>query len=127
MADLVKQNTGVVPLNEVSFYWIIVQLDCKPEIDGMQDYVVAVHWRYGIQYQEIKTDTYGVQSFQVNEGSTFIPYEDLTEDIVIGWLEGSLNVPAMQESLIKQLEEILNPPIIYPPLPWATPTDNAVN
>jgi hypothetical protein len=114
-------------MNDVTYYWIIVQLDCKPEIDGMQDYVVAVHWRYGIQQGDIKTDIYGVQQFQVNEGSTFIPYEDLTEDVVIGWLEGSLDVPAMQESLAKQLEEIINPPIIYPPLPWATPTDNAVN
>ena len=100
-----------------SYYWIIVQLDCKPELEGMQDYVVAVHWRYGIESGEIKTDIYGVQSFEVAEGSEFIPYNELTEEIVIGWLE-SLDIPTMQTNLAKQLEDIINPPIIYPPLPW---------
>lgn len=101
-----------------TYYWIIVQLDCKPELEGMQDYVVAVHWRYGIEQGEYKTDTYGVQSFQVTEGSTFIPYEELTEEIVIGWLTDSLDVETMQNNLQIALNDLINPPIIYPPLPW---------
>jgi len=38
--------------------------------------------------------------------------------IVIGWLESTLDVPAMQTSLDNQLENIINPPIVSPPLPW---------
>ena len=101
------------------YSWIIVQLDCATHIPEVQDYVVTTHWRYGVSNGTIYTDMYGATGFTVNpEQSNFIPYEDLTEDDVIGWLESTLDVPTMQVSLATQLENIINPPIISPPLPW---------
>lgn len=106
-------------MTTLSYSWTIVQLDCKASIDGFTDYVVTAHWRYGVSNGTIYTDMYGATSFTVDpEQPNFIPYEDLTEDDVIGWLESSLDVPAMQVSLATQLENIINPPIISPPLPW---------
>lgn len=102
----------------MEYNWIISQLDCKPEIDGMQNYVVAVHWRYVATQDEYSCDVYGVQSFEVNEGANFIPYEDLTKAIIVGWLESTLDVVAMQDSLANQIADLINPPIIHPPLPF---------
>jgi hypothetical protein len=53
----------------------------------------------------------------------------LTEEIVIGWLEDSLDIPQLQESLAQSIEDLVNPPIIVLPLPWVNPepTEPIVN
>ena len=51
-------------------------------------------------------------------GEDFIPYEDLTKDQVCGWLESTLDVDAMEESLDKQLELLINPVNVVLPPPF---------
>ena len=118
---------ALVKTDNIVFNWIISQLDCKPNIDGFQDYVVVCHWRYGATYENLYTDIYGACPFTVDpENPDFTPYAELTEDQVIGWLESSLDVLSMQEQLAKSIEELINPPIISPPLPWSVPPENNV-
>jgi len=88
----------------------------------------VVNWRYrGTLPNEdpnktISVDQYGQQTFQVNpEQSDYVPFEDLTPEIVIGWL--NLDEQAMQLAITKQIEEIVNPPIVYPPVPWENTTN----
>jgi hypothetical protein len=112
-------TNDIVDLNNITYQWVIVQLDCKPSLDGLQDYVVTCHWRYNAKYQDVLVDIYGACSFNENpEQDNFIPYEDLQESDVIGWLESTLDISAMQSSLDTQIENVLNPPIVSPPLPW---------
>jgi len=102
-----------------TFKWTIVQLDCSTTIPEVQDYVVTAHWRYGITDGTISTDMYGATSFPVDpEKPNFVPFAELQESDVIGWLESELDVDAMQTSLTTQLDNIINPPIVSPPLPW---------
>jgi hypothetical protein len=104
-----------------TYSWVIVQLDCSTNIPEVQDYVVTAHWRYGISNGSISTDMYGSTGFSINpKKPNFIPFEDLTENDVISWLEDSLDVPSMQSTLDTQLENIINPPIIVLPLPWVS-------
>lgn len=111
-------NYRNVTPSECTFAWIIVQLDCAPSYEGMQDYVVKAHWRYGAQFESYFTDMYGEQSFTEVSGPDFTPYADLTESQVIGWLEGALDVPAMQAQLAQSIENMVNPPVVVLPLPW---------
>lgn len=112
-----------------NYIWDSGSLGAVPEIDGKQDYVVVVNWRYRGTCpdsrdvnNDIMVDQYGQQSFQVNpDHGNYIPYDELTPDVVIGWL--NLDETAMQEAIAKQIESILNPPIVYPPIPW----DNSSN
>jgi hypothetical protein len=114
-----------------SYIWDDDSLGAIPEIDGKADYVVIVNWRYRATYvkedqTEIIKDDYGQETLKVNEEQTdFIPFNELTSEIVEGWL--NQDIQAMQEKLALEIEKVINPPIVYPPLPWATPTDNAVN
>lgn len=108
---------------EYSYVWDANSLGAVPEIDGMQDYVVVVNWRYrGTVPQpdandDIMVDQYGQQTFQVKpDQPDYVPFNELTQEIVIGWL--NLDEEAMQLAISKQIEAILNPPIIFPPLPW---------
>lgn len=105
--------------SEITYQWIIVQLDCKPSVDGLQDYVVVCHYRYNGTYENIVKEVYGTCSFEVDpEKPNYIPYADLTEDDIIGWLEASLDVDALQNNIATQIEDVLNPPIVVLPLPW---------
>ena len=49
--------------------------------------------------------------------TNFIPYADLTYDIVSGWLDNSIDVTALDLNLDQQIENQVNPPIVVLPLP----------
>ena len=114
-------NYRNVTPSDCTFKWQIVQLDSAPSYEGLQDYVVNVHWRYGAQFESYFTDMYGSQSYAEVAGPNFTPYADLTESQIIGWLEGSLDVPQMQTQLAQTIENMINPPIVVLPLPWESP------
>lgn len=107
-----------------TYQWTISALDCKPQEDGKTDVVVTAHWRVDATDGTYNAGVYGTQTFTLTGEGTFTPFEDLTEDQVVGWVQESMGidaVTALQENLDKQIENQINPPIVTPPLPWATP------
>jgi len=103
--------------------WVVSQLDCLPEDGNLKDFVVVCHWRRQateiVGDKEYNADVYSTQSFSSEDVANFIPYEDLTFDIVCGWLESSMDVAAIDANLDTQIANLISPPIISPPLPWA--------
>jgi hypothetical protein len=74
-----------------------------------------VHYRY-TGSEESGGETYsstniGTQSYTYAAGDPFIPYEDTEafENVVIGWLENSLDVSAMQASIAANIESQITP------------------
>jgi len=106
-------------------YWYINQLDCVPQDGDLKDFVVVAHWNRNaketINDKEYLANVYGSQSFSKDDVANFIPYEDLTYDIVCGWLDASLDVEALDLNLDAQIENQVNPPIISLPLPFSNP------
>lgn len=111
-------NYRTIKTTDLSFEWVISQMQCYPSYEGEKDFVVYVHWRRNATFEQYVADVYGCQTYSQKEGDTYIPYADLTFDIVCGWLEESLDVPALDINLAKQIEDLVNPPIITLPLPW---------
>lgn len=106
-------------------YWFINQLDCVPQDGTLTDFVVVAHWNRNaketINGVEYFASVYGAQSFSKDDVTNFIPYEDLTYDIVCGWLDASLDVEALDLNLDAQIENQVNPPLIVLPLPFSNP------
>ncbi len=111
-------NYRTIKTTDLSFEWVINQMQCYPSFEGETDFVVYVHWRRNATFEQYFADVYGCQTYSQKEGDTYIPYEDLTFDIVCSWLEESLDVPALDINLTKKIEDLINPPIITLPLPW---------
>jgi hypothetical protein len=74
-----------------------------------------VHYTYtgseesgGITYSDTN---FGTQSYTYVAGEPFVPYEDTEafEAVVIGWLEDSLDVPAMQASIAATIQSEITP------------------
>lgn len=97
--------------------WKIDRLDCYPEYEGQQNVVTTAHW----ELTEDAARVYGTAVFTLNPEADFIPFEELTEATVIGWVQavlGEETVAAYEAAITAQLEAIANPPIITPALPW---------
>jgi len=100
-------------------------MESLPTDGDLKDFVINVHWRRlaketinGVEYF---ASVYGAQSFSKDDVTNFIPYEDLTYDIVCGWLDNSIDVEALDLNLDAQIENQVNPPIVVLPLPFTNP------
>ncbi len=110
--------------------WNISQLDCLPQSPEGADYVVTAHWQCmgseesgGLNYS---SQVYGTCSFSVVQGESFTPYEDLTQDQVLGWIwANGVDKAATEAAVQQQIDNAINPPIVSPPLPWAPPVPPA--
>ena len=111
------------------FKFVISQLNCAVESEGLPDVIQIIHWRYqATQLDGDKTwfaETYDTASVGQPNPQNFVPYEDVTEAEVISWLEAVLPVDAMQASLEANIALQITPKEVTLPLPWA-PSENNV-
>lgn len=101
--------------------WKIEQLE-RLTADGV---VTTVHWRVLANDGVNNATVYG--SLGVTAGETVIPFEELTEEVVIGWVKDSLGeetVAAHEAALTAQLAA-LAAPVTASGLPW-TPVEPSV-
>jgi hypothetical protein len=86
------------------------------------DFVCMVRWSYvGVDAPYVASIS-NVSKFQKQIG-TFTPYEDLTKEQVIGWIQeelGPVTIGNMQSSINGAIETQKNPPQAPQPqpLPW---------
>ena len=99
----------------ITYKWGINQMNAHIEQFGEQNVIFTVHWTYSGS-EEVDTQTYigseiGAQSFTYVAGEPFIPYANTEafEAIVIGWLEGALDIPAMKANIASQIQKQITP------------------
>ena len=99
----------------ITYKWSINQMNAHIEAEGEQNVIFTVHWTYtGSEESDGKTyqaSSIGAQSFTYIKGEPFIPYENnkAFEDVVIGWLEGALDMNSMRASLVAQIQKQITP------------------
>ena len=102
--------------------WNVVQMDAYPEEDGETDVVFNVHWTLTGTDGTYAGGVYGTQGVTVDPAEPFTPYEDLTLDQVVGWVQdamGAEQVAAYEANVAEQIANQINPPVVTPPLPWS--------
>lgn len=107
-----------------AYTWAVAQMDCYPEEDGETDVVFNVHWTLAGAEAGFTGYVYGTQGVSLDPAATFTPYADLTEAQVIGWVQaamGAEQVAAYEANVSEQINDQIVPPVVAPPLPWATP------
>jgi len=108
-------------MNTISLSWIIERLLVKPTEGTLTDVVITADWRCNGTQESFSGTCYGSASFAPPSGS-FTPYEDLTQDQVLGWCFASgVDQKAIEANVTAQIENQINPPVIAPPLPWVPP------
>jgi hypothetical protein len=119
--------------NNMAFTWVISQLDSIPSLDGMDKVISTIHYRAQKVHTEtifdaetetssekdlFTADTYGALSVDAPHEASFTPYDEVTKEMVEGWLTAGLDSEAIEANLDAQIENFLNPPIVAYPLPW---------
>jgi hypothetical protein len=103
----------------ITYTWGILQLDCAPSENGLTDVVKIIHWGLtGIDENGTTASMSNSYPLPSPTPESFTDYSTLTEETVIGWLEGNLDVGYLQTYLANEIATKYNPPITPLPLPW---------
>jgi hypothetical protein len=82
-------------------------------------FVVVVHYNVSATDGTYQASTYGTTSYTQTPGETYIPYEDLTQAVVVGWVQEALGKDTVEASLQDQIDALKNP-VQQSGLPWVT-------
>jgi len=113
----------------ITISWIIERLLVKPTEGSLTDVVITADWRCngtettgtGDDEKTYSGTCYGSSSF-APPSENFTPYDQLTQDQVLGWCyENGVNKTAIEANVTQQINDQINPPVIAPPLPWLPP------
>jgi len=96
-----------------TYTWAIASCE-RTTADGI---VYVVHWTVAANDGTYASSAYGSIGLEQPEGDV-IPYADLTPEIVIGWTQDKLDVPAIEAALQAQLDEQAAPTKAAG-VPWA--------
>lgn len=111
----------------ITYTWKVTDMKVRSkDIDGTiyDETVVQTYWEKTGTDENGNTGMFaGATPFDYNpESSTFIPFSDLTEEIIIGWIQSVVvgrYEDHINEQIQKEIDEKANP-IIEPILPWAS-------
>jgi hypothetical protein len=101
--------------------WTIAQLEYNNDADKG---VVIAHWRV-TEEETVGEDTYtassyGTQSFTPDASADgYVAFDDLTEDMVIGWVKDSMDAAEIEAGLTANIEA-QKAPATLAGMPWAT-------
>jgi len=112
----------------ITYTWTATALIGYPTFDGETDVVTrAAYTVLGDDGEGHTADYSNWQETPLDSSVPFIPYPDLTNDIVIGWVQNALGanrVTSIYANLDAQIEAQINPPPSPQsfPLPWGSAT-----
>jgi len=107
----------------MAFNWVITCLDSIPNLNGMEKVINTIHWRAmkncnTNNENDFFVDTYGALAVDAPHEASFTPYDEVTKEMVEGWLTAGLDTEAIEANLDAQIENFLNPPVVAYALPW---------
>ena len=99
--------------------WTVNAMDCYPQESGNTDVVFNVHWTCSGTDGTYNASVYSTCSVP-GPGNPFTPYDQLTQDQVLGWVwANGVDKFATEAAVVQQIDNQINPPVVTPPLPWA--------
>lgn len=107
----------------INYTWKIKNLWTKT-VDGQQDYVVIAAYDVEGVDGTFTASLSNTAQFSTSNVSSFVPYSELTEEIVLGWIKAELGengVHSITACIEGQIESQKNPPVSpeITPLPWS--------
>ena len=96
----------------ITYDWNCKTVDVHPHEKEKPNVVYNVHWVVTGTSGDYSSNAIGTQVVPLSEGSTFIPFEDLTNEIVVGWTKEALGeetVASIETGIANQIEALINP------------------
>lgn len=96
----------------MTYDWNCKTVDVHPQEEGETNVVYNVHWIVTGTEEDYSATNIGTQIVALNSEADFIPFEDLTNEIIVGWTKeamGEEQVQAIEDSIASQIAELENP------------------
>ena len=115
----------------ITYKWDISQMSAHIQSEGEDNVIYRVDFVYtgseesgGVTYSSSNS---GFQNYTYVAGDPFVPYEDTEafENVVIGWLEGSLDVAGMKANIAADIQSQITPVNEDLYFTWQNPTPPA--
>ena len=112
-----------------TYFWTINPLEAYPTASGESDVVFTAHWQLHATETVGETvynaQSIGTQGVTYTSGSAFVPFEELTLELVQGWVENAMgtgSVDNIKAGLATNIANQINPPVVTLTSPWLTTT-----
>jgi len=96
----------------MTYDWNCKTVDVHPQAEGETNVVYNVHWIVTGTDEDYSVTSIGTQVVPLESETDFIPFEDLTNEIVVGWTKdamGEEEVQAIEDNIANQIIELANP------------------
>jgi hypothetical protein len=112
---------------EINFTTIVTLLDIYPSEDGLRNVVKRVHWKvFAFDNNQKYYETIGIYECATPSTTDFTAYDNLTNEIVLGWVSSEVNFSMIKNELSNKIN-LANNPTININLPWSNETDIVPN
>ena len=105
----------------IEYSYNIYSLDSYPNYDSYQEVVFRVVYQLVATSGSYSATNTTDQNVEYQPGTPFVPYDSLTKETVVGWIEYALGAQAledMKKQLKRNIEQQMNPVTLYLPLPF---------
>jgi hypothetical protein len=104
----------------ITYTFKVTEIEVAPTSSGEYNVVTRVRYNYkGVDEDGVEAIFPGATPMPSPSGS-FVPYESLTEDTVITWLDSVSDKPHMQYRITEMIDLKKNPKYVPKTVPWAT-------
>ena len=108
-----------------TYNWTIHQIEYHPSAQGQTKVAYNLHWRYSVtdETENFTTDIYGSTPVAYDPNTSYVEFDNLTQEIVVGWLETALDsgtIESFRTQLDAQLSDIITPKSVIVSPPWTT-------
>ena len=96
-------------------------LECFPTFESQINVVFKVHWKVNATDGINNVSIFGKQLLDYKKDN-FVEFSNLTEEQIINWVQSAMGtdkVTEIQTQLDNMINDLANPSIVLPKLPWA--------
>ena len=103
----------------ITYNWNCKTVDVHPQEEGETDVVYNIHWivtgtsdQLDSEGNPYSTTNIGTQVVPLDSGTPFIPFENLTNEIVVEWTQdamGEEEVTNIEANIAANIELLINP------------------
>ena len=106
-----------------TYLWNFTQLGVYNQFAGQEQVVYMIHWTLtGTSDTDptISSQVYGSTNVTYAPGEPFTPYDNISYDQVVQWVETALGdrVDELRAALDQQIQDVINPPTANLLPPW---------
>lgn len=94
------------------YCWSVDKIDMLPFFGGQSNVVCGASWHVTATSGLLKTDFYGHTDVGIEDLTDFIPYSELTNDIIVEWIKAAVDETWIKSCLDLQLKQLQSANII---------------